>query len=274
MYFTDNTTIMLNSGQPVSGNATEMPWVMATASGNSLFATLMGDFAVQVKLAWSDAARVGKHLAPIPARGEAVDLGEDLEWDTDYTGEIELQSVGTEPVTVRNILVPRDFDDQIFVTLQNGDDANQRFDISPGESVNVTVRWHTPQEFININEAIRFVTNADVDPQFNIFVTGGTFESVNENARPGIPEEWSMSQNYPNPFNPTTTVDFAMVKAGNVTFGIYDMNGRLISEVYNGKLAAGYHSLDVNASDLTAGVYFYTLKTNEFSSTRKMVLLK
>ena len=274
MYFTDDTQIMLNSNRPVSGNATKMPWVMATAAGNSLFATLMGDFAVEVKLAWDDAPRVGAHLFTVPARGEAVELGEDLDWDMDYEGEIELMSVGTDTVTVRNILVPRDFEDQIFVTLENGEDANQRFGIAPDESVVVTVRWHTPMDYVNINEAIRFVTNADVDPQFNIFVMGGTFESVNEHAKPGLPEKWSMSQNYPNPFNPTTTVDFAMVSAGDVTFGIYDMSGRLVKDVYSGELSAGYHSLEVNASDLTAGLYFYTLKTNEFSSTKKMVLLK
>ncbi len=274
MYFTETTSIMLNSANPLAGGATEMPWCMASFQAGGLYQTGLGDFAVQVKLEWADIARIGKYISSNPEGGSTIDFGTNLEWDTDYTTDVVLSSTGSDTVTCGNILIRASVREELFATLENGEDANQDIVIPPGESVTVTIRWHTPTDIAELIEPIQFVTNADEDRRFTINFTGGTLESVIENDRPGIPELYSMGQNYPNPFNPTTSVDFAIVKAGNVSFGVYDMSGRLVKEVFNGELSTGYHSIEINASDLSAGVYFYSLKSNEFTSTRKMVLLK
>ena len=96
-----------------------------------------------------------------------------------------------------------------------------------------------------------------------------------------IPNGFSLSQNYPNPFNPTTTIKFALPLGGNVTLKVFDVTGKLVSQVVNGKLEAGSHEYLFNASDLASGVYFYRLDVSTEGSTakgftdiKKMILVK
>ena len=86
--------------------------------------------------------------------------------------------------------------------------------------------------------------------------------------------EYSLGQNYPNPFNPTTTIEFALPQSNNVRLIVYDLLGRVVAELVNGELNAGYHKINFNASNLSSGIYFYSLKTGDFSSVKKLVLLK
>jgi hypothetical protein len=90
----------------------------------------------------------------------------------------------------------------------------------------------------------------------------------------GEPMTFNLAQNYPNPFNPTTTIDFTIPKAGNVTLKIYDALGREVATLVNGYMTAQAYKVDFNGSNLSNGVYFYTLRTDNFSQTKKMVLLK
>ncbi len=90
----------------------------------------------------------------------------------------------------------------------------------------------------------------------------------------GIPTEYALSQNYPNPFNPTTTIEFALPKAGNVKMIVYDILGRSVAELVNGNLNAGYHRVKFNASNLASGIYFYSIKADDFTNVKKLMLLK
>ena len=89
-----------------------------------------------------------------------------------------------------------------------------------------------------------------------------------------IPEKYSLAQNFPNPFNPATNIHYSIPKAGNVSLKIYDAIGNEVSTVINGFVNAGVYNAEIDASGWSSGVYFYTLKTNEFQQTKKMVLLK
>lgn len=89
-----------------------------------------------------------------------------------------------------------------------------------------------------------------------------------------IPNGFSLSQNYPNPFNPATTIKFALPVSGNVTLKVFDVTGRLVSEIVNGNLQAGLHEVNFNASNLSSGAYFYKLETKDFTDIKKMVLVK
>jgi hypothetical protein len=89
-----------------------------------------------------------------------------------------------------------------------------------------------------------------------------------------IPEEFSLSQNYPNPFNPATDIKFSIPKKGFTKLTVYDAVGRTRAVLYNGVLSAGTYNYDFDASQLASGIYFYKLESNEFSQTRKMVLIK
>ncbi|MDP3582439.1 MAG: T9SS type A sorting domain-containing protein, partial [Ignavibacteria bacterium] len=89
-----------------------------------------------------------------------------------------------------------------------------------------------------------------------------------------IPTEYSLNQNYPNPFNPTTTIEYALPKSGAVKLVVYDVLGREVAELVNKDLDAGYHKVDFNAASISSGVYFYSIKTGDFASVKKLILLK
>jgi hypothetical protein len=87
-------------------------------------------------------------------------------------------------------------------------------------------------------------------------------------------KEYSLSQNYPNPFNPTTEINYSLAKSGNITLKIYNLLGSEVATLVNGFNEAGKHSVKFNANDITSGIYFYTIKADGFTSTRKMILMK
>lgn len=90
----------------------------------------------------------------------------------------------------------------------------------------------------------------------------------------GIPQEFSLEQNYPNPFNPTTTISWQTPVNGLQTLKIYDMLGNEIATLVNEERTAGQYHITFDASGLSSGVYFYQLKVGEFSSAKKLILMK
>jgi len=99
----------------------------------------------------------------------------------------------------------------------------------------------------------------------------GVFDTDDQNA---LPQACRLYQNFPNPFNPTTTVGFNLMRGNHVKLNIFDIKGRLVKEALNSYHSAGYHTVEIDASDLTTGVYIYRLSAGEFTSTNKMLLVK
>ena len=93
-----------------------------------------------------------------------------------------------------------------------------------------------------------------------------------------VPEKFSLHQNYPNPFNPETKIRFEIPNVGTVPrtvrLIIYDALGREISTLVNEQLKAGVYEVSWNAANYPSGVYFYKLETENFSESKKMILIK
>ena len=89
-----------------------------------------------------------------------------------------------------------------------------------------------------------------------------------------MPVTFSLEQNYPNPFNPTTKIVFTIPKAGKVSLKIYDVLGEKIRTLINRKMSDGEHKIKFNALDLPSGIYIYTLRSGNFTASKKMVVLK
>ena len=97
-----------------------------------------------------------------------------------------------------------------------------------------------------------------------------------------IPGSFSLSQNYPNPFNPVTKIKFAIPLLRGLSEGrgvsvrliLYDVLGREIITLVNEQLQPGTYEAEWDASNYPSGVYFYKLTTQDFSKTKKMVLIK
>jgi hypothetical protein len=115
-------------------------------------------------------------------------------------------------------------------------------------------------------------------------VPQGTSDVNNES---GIPEGYSLMQNYPNPFNPETKIEFRISDLGFVSLKVYDILGNEIATLVNEDKPAGKYEVTFDASGLTSGIYFYTLRTGNtsigsldgqagqvFSETKKMILLR
>jgi hypothetical protein len=94
-----------------------------------------------------------------------------------------------------------------------------------------------------------------------------------------LPVVTRLYQNHPNPFNPTTTISFDLVNAGKVALNVYNIKGELVRTLASGNYPAGKHDVLWNGNDnsgksISSGVYFYHLKTKEYSSFRKAIMLK
>jgi hypothetical protein len=93
-----------------------------------------------------------------------------------------------------------------------------------------------------------------------------------------IPETFTLHQNFPNPFNPITKIRFAVTNHTNkgeiISLKVYDILGRLVSTLVNQDLNPGIYETEWNASEVSSGIYFYSLSAGNFKQTRKMVLIK
>lgn len=89
-----------------------------------------------------------------------------------------------------------------------------------------------------------------------------------------IPNEYSLSQNYPNPFNPNSNIKFQISKLSDVRLIVFDALGREVETLVNRQLKPGTYEVDFDGSKLSSGVYFYKLVANDFTETKKMVLVK
>jgi len=92
--------------------------------------------------------------------------------------------------------------------------------------------------------------------------------------------EFELRQNFPNPFNPSTTIKYALPAQSSVKLIIYNLLGEEITRLVDAVQNAGYYEVNFNASNLSSGIYFYSILANsadgsrDFNITRKMILIK
>ncbi|WP_428236417.1 T9SS type A sorting domain-containing protein [Gracilimonas sp.] len=114
----------------------------------------------------------------------------------------------------------------------------------------------------------------ETDVDLQKFTTDQVYTSNEDENKNEIPEGYSLSQNYPNPFNPTTNIEYTINQAGPVTLKVYDMTGREVATLVNTRMNAGEHVVSFDASNLSSGVYIYSLQANGVRLTNKMTLIK
>lgn len=123
----------------------------------------------------------------------------------------------------------------------------------------------------------------------NIYVTGYSYDGPNsvdyvtlkytqtvgitQNSN-SIVNEFELKQNYPNPFNPVTKINYELPITNYVSLKIFDISGKEVSILVNQVQTKGSYEVSFDASGLTSGIYFYKLETKNFSSTKKMLLVK
>lgn len=88
------------------------------------------------------------------------------------------------------------------------------------------------------------------------------------------PIQFKLEQNFPNPFNPSTIINYSVNVAGFVKIKVFDVLGSEVADLVNETKDAGYHLVSFNAANLPSGVYIYTLEANNFTTGKKMILMK
>jgi flagellar hook assembly protein FlgD len=89
----------------------------------------------------------------------------------------------------------------------------------------------------------------------------------------------ALTGNYPNPFNPVTNIAYSIQEAGNVTLEVYNLRGQLVKTLVNDVRESGDHTAtwtgkDDSGKSVASGVYFYKMKASNYTSTKKMILMK
>jgi hypothetical protein len=89
-----------------------------------------------------------------------------------------------------------------------------------------------------------------------------------------IPEKFELEQNYPNPFNPKTIITYVLPVKNYLKLSVFDITGKQIAELVNMLQSSGKYEVEFDGSGLSSGVYFYKLDAGNFTSTKRMVLIK
>jgi len=132
----------------------------------------------------------------------------------------------------------------------------------PGDGTDLTNAWFVSNQLgyaVGVGKALKFTPPGSTDVET---------QPIN------LPLSYALNQNYPNPFNPTTTIGFSVVKAADVQLKVYDLLGREVATLVQGQHNPGSYSVVFDASRLSSGVYFYTLRAGDFVSTKSLVLMK
>lgn len=100
-----------------------------------------------------------------------------------------------------------------------------------------------------------------------------TYSNVVE-VNSGAPSSYSLADNYPNPFNPSTKISYTIPEKGFVSVKVYDVLGKEVANLVNNVQDAGSYEINFNASNLSSGIYIYSLQSGDFTTTKKMMLMK
>jgi hypothetical protein len=194
--------------------------------------------------------------------------------NADSTKTIKLYDNGTNgDVTSGDNIWSRDvtFPQYSPLTIQYKYGAN--WGLASNEGGNDNENGVGADHFINLTPTM---ISATVE---NVFGTMGTHTLVNvvtdvEDLNSGIPTVYDLGQNYPNPFNPSTIIRFSIPEAGFVTLKVFNLLGEEVATLLNAEKTAGNYEATFDASNLSSGIYFYKLESQNFTSTKKMLLLK
>ena len=120
------------------------------------------------------------------------------------------------------------------------------------------------------HDGTAWTLTADTDYHFRAILTAGN--SIGDVTT--TVSNFELNQNYPNPFNPTTSISFTLENSANVQLAVFDAKGAQVASLVNGNVNVGTTSVEFNGSNLSTGVYYYTLSVNGIATTKKMMLLK
>lgn len=139
------------------------------------------------------------------------------------------------------------------------------------------ISWYKDKDFKNRYSGILYISDTTVYAS-----AGGSglwYRPLSQlitsvESKPSQAEHFVLNQNYPNPFNPTTKIKYDLPTAGRVTLIVYDVLGRKVATLVNEEKPAGSYEVEFNGNSFASGVYFFKIRAGNYSSVKKMILLK
>jgi hypothetical protein len=175
-------------------------------------------------------------------------------------------------------ITPRDMYYNINSTVQNfgyvSSNQGTNFDAGSNPMIFTGPVTYNASQSVATNNLIIYVSDgtSTLLGQSKAIVAKAGVTGVEQNN--SLPTAYSLLQNYPNPFNPSTTIEFGLPNASNVTLKVYNMLGEEVASVVNQTMTAGYHTVVFDASKLASGMYIYRIVAGNFIQVKKMTMLK
>ncbi len=172
--------------------------------------------------------------------------------------------------------IGRSSDSVNWVLIEEYFNATKVIEIQPNDSFQVRISFFTvicKIEQINDTQVdtIYFYNNSTNMPIFPVVITH-TMTKVLEMDK--IKSNYTLHQNYPNPFNPVTTIEYYIAEPGKTTITIFNLLGQIIEIIDEGFQNIGKYHIIFNGGKYPSGVYYYKIKSGNFSEIKSMVLLK
>lgn len=193
-----------------------------------------------------------------------LNFGEVTVGETGFA-ELEITNEGSAPGLIVSWTVDPAVEDQVQVV------GDFPLPVQPGATISITLAWQ-PGQIGDFSGSVTFTHNDyQAGGEQVIGLTGSAYYGVAES---GVPSTYFLAQNRPNPFNSTTAVRFGMKEAGTVRLTVYNVSGREVARLVDGRRPAGVHEAVFVADRLASGVYFVELRANGFRDLKKMILLR
>jgi len=168
--------------------------------------------------------------------------------------------------TINNVIRVKNITDEVDTTKTGGVVTNITHNIYTGYS------WYRMGYKFEVF-SISFVNSGTSIIKYVFYETNNKPVGINQISTT-VPDKFALYQNYPNPFNPSTNIKFQIKESGFVSLKVYDILGKEKATLVKKNLTAGEYETSFDASGYTSGSYFYRLETNNYSSTKKMTILK
>ncbi len=187
-----------------------------------------------------------------------------VEWDTSYL-----------------VRVP-EFEDNVMIEYSS--DAGKTWNlVVPSTPNDSEYLWSPIPDAVSDSCLIRITSKAEnpistISADF-FTILAETTDVIEEKKEGAIPAGFTLHQNYPNPFNPTTKIEFSLPRTAHVTLDVYNIAGRRVKKLVDEELPSGHWSVvwdgdDESGAEVASGVYFYRIRTSEYTQTKKMVVIR
>lgn len=197
---------------------------------------------------------------------------DDIEWSNTFSGAplpVELTSFTAKAQgTTVNLMweTKTEIDNNGFEVERNSGDTWQKIGFVEGHGTTNSPKYY--------NFTDKNATGNKIQYRLRQVDNDGTFEYSPVVEVELNPVQFALYQNYPNPFNPSTVIRYALPVAGVVNIDVFNALGEKVATLLNGQVEAGYHEVSFDAAALPSGLYLYKIQAGEFTSVKKMLLMK